>query len=213
MSPADLPLWERRFRAPVLSFPDWSPLAPERLVYTSTESGVWQVHAWDRRTGSRRRITDHPVGALTGMPTLDGTGVLWFQDETGDESGRWFQQPFGGGPTRPLFDTLPAAWNEGLAQAPGLTAVAISDRGGFVVYVAPAGEPPKELYRSTEAVRTLQVYLDSWGSLARTAEVMHLHRNSVSYRLKRIFDLLKVDPDDPDDRLLLQLACRARLMR
>ena len=67
--------------------------------------------------------------------------------------------------------------------------------------------------RSTEAVRTLQVYLDSWGSLARTAEVMHLHRNSVSYRLKRIFDLLKVDPDDPDDRLLLQLACRARLMR
>jgi hypothetical protein len=67
--------------------------------------------------------------------------------------------------------------------------------------------------RATEAVRTLQVYLDSWGSLARTAEVMHLHRNSVSYRLKRIFDLLKVDPEDPDDRLLLQLACRARLMR
>lgn len=67
--------------------------------------------------------------------------------------------------------------------------------------------------RATEAVRTLQVYLDSWGSLARTAEVMHLHRNSVAYRLKRIFDLLKVDPEDPEDRLLLQLACRARLMR
>src|SRR5262249_57707804 len=67
--------------------------------------------------------------------------------------------------------------------------------------------------RATEAVRTLQVYLDSWGSLARTAEVMHLHRNSVAYRLKRIFELLDVDPEDPDDRLLLQLACRARLMR
>jgi sugar diacid utilization regulator len=67
--------------------------------------------------------------------------------------------------------------------------------------------------RATEAVRTLQVYLDSWGSLARTAEVMHLHRNSVAYRLKRIFELLAVDPEDPDDRLLLQLACRARMMR
>ena len=89
-------------------------------------------------------------------------------------------------------------------------------RWGCRAYVAFAGGidvPPILGSRSTEAVRTLQVYLDSWGSLARTAEVMHLHRNSVSYRLKRIFDLLKVDPDDPDDRLLLQLACRARLMR
>ncbi|HSV66757.1 MAG TPA: helix-turn-helix domain-containing protein [Mycobacteriales bacterium] len=67
--------------------------------------------------------------------------------------------------------------------------------------------------RSTEAVRTLQVYLDNRGSLARTAELLHLHRNSVAYRLKRIFELLTVDPEDPDDRLLLQLACRARLMR
>jgi DNA-binding PucR family transcriptional regulator len=32
----------------------------------------------------------------------------------------------------------------------------------------------------------------------------------VSYRVNQIFSLLDVDPDNPDDRLLLQLACRAR---
>src|SRR5438034_7130718 len=147
------PAWERRFRAPDLNFPDWAPGSPDRLVFATTETGIWQLYAWDRSSGERRRVTDHPVGAQTGMPTLDGAGVVWFQDETGDESGRWFRQPFDGGPTLPLFDTLPAAWNEGLAQAPGLTAVAISDRDGFVVHAAPTGDPPKELYRSTEAVR------------------------------------------------------------
>jgi sugar diacid utilization regulator len=64
--------------------------------------------------------------------------------------------------------------------------------------------------RAQRLVHTLQVYLDHQGSLSRTAEVLNLHRNAVSYRVKQVFDLLDVDPDNPDDRLLLQLACRAR---
>jgi DNA-binding PucR family transcriptional regulator len=61
-------------------------------------------------------------------------------------------------------------------------------------------------------VRTLGAYLDNYGSLTRTAEALHLHRNSVAYRIKRIFELLDADPDEPDERLILQLACRARLL-
>lgn len=60
------------------------------------------------------------------------------------------------------------------------------------------------------AIETLKVYLDTQGSLARTAERMHLHRNAVAYRVRRIFEQLEVDPADPDTRLMLQLACRAR---
>jgi sugar diacid utilization regulator len=67
--------------------------------------------------------------------------------------------------------------------------------------------------RSTEAIHTLQVYLDQQGSLARAAEVLHLHRNAVRYRIRRIFELLDVDADEPDQRLILQLACRARSLR
>jgi sugar diacid utilization regulator len=64
--------------------------------------------------------------------------------------------------------------------------------------------------KATAAIKTLQVYLDNRGSLARTAAELHLHRNAVAYRVNRIFAELEVDPDNADDWLLLQLACRAR---
>jgi hypothetical protein len=64
--------------------------------------------------------------------------------------------------------------------------------------------------RAERLIRTLHVYLDQQGSLTKTAEVLSLHRNAVSYRINQIFGLLDVDPESPDDRLLLQLACRAR---
>jgi sugar diacid utilization regulator len=66
--------------------------------------------------------------------------------------------------------------------------------------------------RSERLIKTLHVYLDNQGSLTRTAEALSLHRNAVSYRINQVFSLLDVDPENPDDRLLLQLACRARDM-
>jgi sugar diacid utilization regulator len=64
--------------------------------------------------------------------------------------------------------------------------------------------------RGERLIQTLHVYLDQQGSMSRTAERMNMHRNAVSYRIHQIFELLDVDPDNPDDLLLLQLACRAR---
>lgn len=64
--------------------------------------------------------------------------------------------------------------------------------------------------KAEEAIKTLHAFLDARGSLSRTAEVLHLHRNAVAYRINRIFSQLEVNPEDPDDWLLLELACRAR---
>ena len=62
-------------------------------------------------------------------------------------------------------------------------------------------------------MRTLSIYLDERGSLARAAERLHLHRNAVAYRMRQIRERLAgVDLDDPDRRLELQLACRAWLL-
>jgi sugar diacid utilization regulator len=66
--------------------------------------------------------------------------------------------------------------------------------------------------RADTAIRTLAVYLDEQGSIIRTAQKLHLHRNAVTNRLRSITELLDVDLDDPDQRLALQLACRARLL-
>lgn len=64
--------------------------------------------------------------------------------------------------------------------------------------------------KAEDAINTLHVFLDARGSLSRAADVLHLHRNAVAYRIDRIFSRLEVDRENPDDWLLLELACRAR---
>jgi len=132
--------------------PEWSPQAPHRLTFPSNDSGVWQLHALDLGTGRRRRVTDHPVGVTDGTPTLDGAGVLWFQDETGDESGRWYHQPFEGGVSIPFLDGVPQGWNDGLTQAPGIVVALLSDREGFHVYSSVNGSPAKPIFESPESI-------------------------------------------------------------
>jgi hypothetical protein len=64
--------------------------------------------------------------------------------------------------------------------------------------------------RSDTAIETLRVYLDCWGSLVKTGEILHLHPNAVAHRMKRIRALIPAALDDPNQRLALQIACRAR---
>ena len=56
--------------------------------------------------------------------------------------------------------------------------------------------------------QTLRAYLDNNGSPTETAERLHLHRNTVLYRLGRIQSLLGQDLRDADVRLSLHLALR-----
>lgn len=58
---------------------------------------------------------------------------------------------------------------------------------------------------------TLAAYLDQESSIAATAEVLGVHRNTVSGRVQRIQGTLGVDLHDPGVRLALHLACRAVL--
>ena len=60
-----------------------------------------------------------------------------------------------------------------------------------------------------ELVRTLRGYLDRESSATDTAAALGMHRNTVMQRLERIRDLLPVDLDDPDDRIVVHLATRA----
>lgn len=59
-------------------------------------------------------------------------------------------------------------------------------------------------------IDTLGTYLDLQGSAAQAAQVLHLHRNAVRYRVQRGMELLGIDEQDVDQRLFLHLACRAR---
>lgn len=65
--------------------------------------------------------------------------------------------------------------------------------------------------RARQAVQTLAAYLDAQCSPTAAAKALSLHPNAVSYRIKHLVELLGVDLADPDARLILHLACRARL--
>ena len=64
--------------------------------------------------------------------------------------------------------------------------------------------------RAETMVRTLEAYLDSGGSKAATARVLHLRRQSVHQRLARITALLGRDLDDARQQTALRLALAAR---
>jgi hypothetical protein len=66
--------------------------------------------------------------------------------------------------------------------------------------------------RAETAIQTLAAYLDQQGSISKTAQQLHLHRNAVANRIRVITGLLDIDLEDSDQRLALQLACRARLL-
>jgi dienelactone hydrolase len=146
---SEMPTWERRVRAPKMTLPLWSPAVPDRCVYESNVSGIWQVHTWDVVTGETRQVSDHPVGVLQGYATIDGDGVLFWQEDTGDETGRWLMQAFEGGGSEPFLDGVPVGWNEGISQGPGIVAAGISTNdGAYEIHVSVDGAPTTRISRS-----------------------------------------------------------------
>ena len=64
--------------------------------------------------------------------------------------------------------------------------------------------------RDPALVETLRAYLDSFGDVAAAAQELHVHPNTVRYRVRGIEKLLSVSLANPDVRLLLSLALRVQ---
>jgi hypothetical protein len=58
-------------------------------------------------------------------------------------------------------------------------------------------------------VGTLEAYLETWGHLAQCASLLYVHPNTLKYRLRRIQEILSVDPHDTSARVELLIACYA----
>jgi acetyl esterase/lipase len=176
---SDVPQWERRYRAPKITLPSWSPDAPDRFVFASNESGSWQISSWEPASGLRRRLTDDTVGITDATPTPDGSGVVWFFDAKGDEFGHYVAQPFEGGDARPLVPGIPDGWPQGLALREDVVAVAQGEREGFAVYVSIDGEPARELFRHREIVTLGAAERPGWsdGGISTDGALVCLHHS------------------------------------
>jgi GAF domain-containing protein/sugar diacid utilization regulator len=67
--------------------------------------------------------------------------------------------------------------------------------------------------RGTALVKTLEAYFGVGGSLARAAEVLHVHVNTVTQRLDRVGQLIGADWQQPEHSLEVQLALRLHRLR
>ncbi len=148
-----MPDWEKRFRAPRVSLPDWAEDAPHRCLFMSNATGTYELYAWDRSTGAQRQVTDRPNGTTDGVLTPDGEAVWWFSDTDGDEFGIWMSQPFGGGEDSPAVPGLAPSYPGGLAIGRDGTAVVgrSTDEDGTTVHVVRPGAEPVEIYRHRES--------------------------------------------------------------
>ena len=146
----DPPAWQRRFTAPQVGFPAWSDSAPDHLAFVSNESGIWQAWSVDRASGRRRRVTDESVGVEEVVVAPDGR-VVWWQDDVGDETGRWVSATPDGSDAHPLANDLPTGWRQGISfAATGAIALGINTEEDYRVYVIPPGGAPS-LLRSSQA--------------------------------------------------------------
>ncbi len=64
-----------------------------------------------------------------------------------------------------------------------------------------------------ELIRTLEAFFENNGNLSQTAKALFIHRNTLIYRLERITSITKLDLENPENRLAIQLALRTYRMR
>jgi acetyl esterase/lipase len=143
--------WRARFTAPRVSLPRWARDAPNRNIYLSNVSGVFEVYAWDRSTDTHRQVTDRPAGTFECAITPDGEDILWFADSDGDEFGAWVSEPFAGrpldDPPRPAVPGSADGYPAGLAVGHTVTALGVSNDEGTTAFLRNGGGPATVLYR------------------------------------------------------------------
>jgi dipeptidyl aminopeptidase/acylaminoacyl peptidase len=150
----EMPDWEKRFRAPRVSLPQWAEDAPDRSLFISNATGTFELYAWDRASGKQRQATDRPNGTVDGGLSPDGEWIWWFNDTDGDEFGRWMRQPFHGGPDEAAVAGLEPSYSAGLALGRDGTVVVgrMTEEAGTTIHVAaPGGGEPVEVYRHRQS--------------------------------------------------------------
>jgi acetyl esterase/lipase len=143
--------WRRRFRAARVSLPSWARDEPSRLLYASNATGTWELYTWDLASDNHRQATSRPEGTLRGRLDRAGARLWWFDDDRGNEFGRWVLEPFGGGEASPAAPELPPAYSAGLATGRGFAVIGSSTDAGSTIHRVREGETAVLLYEHEQS--------------------------------------------------------------
>ncbi|AQT79052.1 transcriptional regulator [Mycolicibacterium litorale] len=105
----------------------------------------------------------------------------------------------------------PGALGEVTSLAEARTTVVLDEIVTLVAADERLVDPRVHRLREQEPVlaETLRVYLDSFGDVGAAAAALHVHPNTVRYRVRRIEQAMSTSLADPDVRLVLALSLRA----
>ena len=183
-------LWKRRFTVPTVSEVRWATEAPDRLGVISTEDGSSQAWAWELGTDRRTMASLAGVGAEEVHMLPDGSGVVWWQDATGDERGRWMVTPFEGGAPNPVVPGLADGWMMGVSLVSGVVAVGLADDDGYSIHVADkAGS--REVHRSKQPAGVGQEWPQGFGGLSPDGSLLcirHSEEGEIIHQALRVLD-------------------------
>ncbi|MFF9898969.1 prolyl oligopeptidase family serine peptidase [Streptomyces longispororuber] len=203
-----MPDWEKRFRAPRVSLPDWAEDAPDRSLFVSNATGTYELYAWDRATGTQRQVTNRANGTTDGLLSPDGRWIWWFDDKDGDEFGVWRRQPFTGpdGPDGEGVDEvavpgLAPSYPSGLVLGRDGRTVVVgrsTDEDGSTIHVvrpdAAPGEAPAEIYRHRESAGVGDLSYD--GTLIAVEHTEHGDAMHSALRVLRLDGSVVAELDD-----------------
>jgi PucR family transcriptional regulator, purine catabolism regulatory protein len=90
----------------------------------------------------------------------------------------------------------------------------VEDRDGLEAFAGRMLSPllAYDAAHGTPLLRTLEVYLQRHGNLRQSARELHIHLNTMHYRVRRIGEVTGFDLKDADARLDLLLALRVRAL-
>ena len=90
----------------------------------------------------------------------------------------------------------------------------VEDRAGLEAFAGRVLDPlaAYDRARGTPLIQTLDIYLQRHGNLRQSARDLHVHLNTLHYRLRRIAEITGMDLKDADARLDLLLALRVRAL-
>lgn len=192
-----MPDWEKRFRAPRVSLPDWAENSPSRALFVSNATGTYELYAWDRDSGEQRQATDRPTGTMNGFVAPDGQSIWWFEDTGGDEFGVWVRQPFEGGPSTPAIPGLAPAYPAGIALSRDCSVLVVgrsTEEAGSTIHVVQEGCAPVEIYRHQESAYVGDLSYD--GTLLALEHTEHGDAMHPAVRVVRLDGALVAELDD-----------------
>ena len=197
--------------------------SPPRLRSDRTGRGAGLEYSGTRLRAWRTALAwlDRPVrqdGALAWLVVADDTDLAQVRERVQSSVGDGAVRAACGPPVAPLGDyTQSLADARRLLRTSGASVVGFDDAGLLQALLA---VPPERaawfvqchlgpILARPELVETLRAWLASRGSRQAASQRLHLHRNSVGYRVAQLKSLLGVDPLEPAHSAVLQAALAA----